>query len=249
VVRETVTASQYEPLKQAASQEYVPVAALAEELAAERRAWQDQDLEQVYGLEERTVKPEVWARLCDEAEQEIRSAVDVLDTRGKGKALKVRRDSFAAWLGVEVRPKPEWAGDYEVVSDKEWIKVLANRDSLLALRRSLVEVPLGTSNRVIGDAQRSGVRILIEAVCTKLKTGLELRWPELRTLEIIAGEIAEQFDGEDPFKPVFREAIEKAKASVQRLAGISSKYGDDVAIAEPADEELQEWRDLVERNS
>jgi hypothetical protein len=47
--------------------------------------------------------------------------------------------------------------------------------------------------------------------------GLEQYWSELRALEIVIGEVAEQLDGEDPMLPETRALLEEAKAACQEV--------------------------------
>ncbi len=40
---------------------------------------------------------------------------------------------------------------------------------------------------------------------------MRMRWEDIRALEIVIGEIAAEFDGEDPLRPLIREALERRK--------------------------------------
>ncbi len=116
LVREPMTETAYQDLVKKASLEYVPLAKLAETLALEERAWADDDLEQLRWAGDRVVKPEAWRRLVGGAAARLLAAASAgdLEAKGSGKALRIKRASFDAWLGRAVTPYPDWARGYDI---------------------------------------------------------------------------------------------------------------------------------------
>jgi hypothetical protein len=102
LVREPITASEHARLLHHESQEFAPVAELAQLLAEEQRAWTDADLHEVPWLGELLVSQEAWSRLCAEAEKQLREAVKAGELEAHGRA---RRCASAV-----VPSTPGWAG-------------------------------------------------------------------------------------------------------------------------------------------
>jgi len=76
-----------------------------------------------------------------------------------------------------------------------------------------------------------------------LRAALVLRWQELRAVEIVWDEIAEEF-GEDPVHSALRNEVRDSKATVRRLV---ASLGRKPTLVEPTEAILDGARDLVRR--
>lgn len=246
VAREAISQSRYQLLQAELAKEYVPLGELADELVAERRAWGDDDLEDVGWTTEFIVKPDSWQRLSDAAADEIREAAGEMETKGKGASLRIKRSSYSRWLGQPVKPRPEWAAEYQVLPDEEWFPVAVNNRSLQHLRQALQTIPL---DRIVEAPAERGLGRLIDALATKQQRSLEMRWSELCALEVVLAEMSEHFNGEDVLRPVFRERIDWAKDTIKRLIRLCSVCDREPQLGKPHQEDLHAWRGFVERNA
>jgi hypothetical protein len=61
----------------------------------------------------------------------------------------------------------------------------------------------------------------IDEVVSKLKKtlreGVEEQWRQLRAVELVLGEVAEQFDGEDPAMPDVRHVVDQTNEKLRAL--------------------------------
>lgn len=73
---------------------------------------------------------------------------------------------------------------------------------------------------------------------------LSVRWQELRAVELVTGEIAVSFDGEDPLHPEVRGWIETSR---QQVASVHERLGDRRRLPDPGDDDLEVTRDLIEQ--
>ncbi len=78
----------------------------------------------------------------------------------------------------------------------------------------------------------------------RVRSGIELRWTDLRLVETVVEEIAAEFDGEDPLGPKTREAIDATRESLGVLARHVERLGD-VDLREPTEEEVAGLRAQV----
>ncbi len=195
LTREPLTETAYQDLVKKASNEYVPLAKLAETLAGVERAWSDADLESVPWSGDLVVKSEAWLRLAHDAADRLLNAASAgdLEAKGSGKAMRIKRASFDAWLGRADTPDPEWAGGYDVRPDDESARVDGDRKSLAHLQLAL-EKPV--TDRSGG---RTSLSTVIEGHIAALQAGIQMRWEDVRALEIVIDEIAAEFGGEDRF--------------------------------------------------
>src|SRR5215211_4099544 len=244
VAREPITRSEYEQLVLKAEGEYLPVEMLAKELVEERRNWADEDLEEVGWSQQLVVRDEAWARLCREAEAELRQAAKVgeIEARGSGKRLRLKRASFDAWLVRPVTVFPDWAGGYDVMPDERWAHVESGRSSLRELREAIEEPLKALTGQ---DDKHLYLSSLKESVEQRLVRGMELRWVDLQLAEMLVAEIADAFDGEDPLKPATREALDKTRQELEELFEHARYLGLSMEKREPTEEELEESRESL----
>jgi hypothetical protein len=86
---------------------------------------------------------------------------------------------------------------------------------------------------------------IARALVTAIREGLPQRWGELRAIEIVVGEIAEEF-GEDPLRPDARAMLEGAKETCLQLQKDISPYVEPFELAEPTSDQVELSRRLVE---
>jgi hypothetical protein len=248
VAREPISESDYRRLVEKTSAQYASVETLAKILAEHHRAWSAEDLEAFGSFEELVVNDEAWARVCGQAEAEIREAVarGELEGRGKGKNLEVRCGSFDAWFGGPVTTRPMWADGYEVRPESDEAKTQADLVTLSHLQEALATGPF---SRIVDDGATAGegtVTSLAEVMEDGLRQSIPLRWHELRAVELVIDLVAAEFDGEDPLKPVYRADINLAKAILERLARYLECYGKACEFTEPPEEDVEGTRALLE---
>jgi hypothetical protein len=86
---------------------------------------------------------------------------------------------------------------------------------------------------------------MVRAVLFGIKQGLEQHWCELRSIEIVLAEVAEEFDGEDPLQPDVRALLDGCLASCTTLRDQVADYVA-VELPEPAEKDIALVRRLIE---
>ena len=107
----------------------------------------------------------------------------------------------------------KWAGGYDVVPDHRAVHAAADRRMLVHLREAIEETPLSRLVDRELPKEDCGLDGLITALQDQLRHGLALRWTEVLATERVLAEIAAEFDGQDPLKPGYRDALNKTKAT------------------------------------
>ncbi len=247
VSREPISESEHRRLVERTAAGYVRVDLLATVLAEERRAWSDEDLEEVTWAGERVVKHEAWNRLRGEADAEIRraAAAGELVSKGKGKDLRVRSGSFDTWLGREPVAYPTWAGGFEVRPDDD-PRVEADQRNLEHLQKALTQTPLARMVEGELPADEDSVSDLAELLEESMKRAVVQAWQELRAVEVVLDEAAAEFDGEDPLRPRLRQDLDQARETLQKLRAYLWHRDESYELAEPGEEELDAARRLIE---
>ena len=72
-------------------------------------------------------------------------------------------------------------------------------------------------------------------------------WDELQATRVVLDEVAEEFDGEDPLKPAFREDLGQAIEQVQRVREMFCELFEQVELPEAGTETVEEVRALIKR--
>ncbi len=88
---------------------------------------------------------------------------------------------------------------------------------------------------------------MVRALLAGIKDGLEQHWRELRSLEIVIGEAAEEFDGRDLLREDDRKRLDDAKATCVTVHEAVQPYVEPFALPEPADDDVELVRTLVQR--
>jgi hypothetical protein len=255
--REPVTRSQHEQQLKAAREKTVLASELAETLAEEYEGWTDSDLEPQEGEEEPLVKQEAWKRVCKEKERELARLVEqgVLVGGRKGRRLTVQAGSFYDWLGEPVPVLPDWGFEFEVLPDKQADEVRrlqeARRHTQEECRRAPLSLVLDLprprrETRRPRTGSHRGEEIA-EAVGTRLGEGIQLRWQELRSIELVLQEVAGEFDGEAPTRPWERQALDDGKKRLEELHLAAQTYVGPFKLPGPDEEEMEQVREVIRR--
>jgi len=247
VARETITESEYRKKLEASANTFAPVRDLAVLLCEDRRAWKDEDVEEVGWTREPIVSDAAWKRLMDEAEGDLRELAvsGVLDSRGKGSSLKIRRGSFDAWIGRHASVFPEYANVYDIQPDERWPHVEADRRTLKYLQEAIRETPLQRGVEVDGEVVT--VSTLAEKMAATIRLGLEVRWIDIVAIDRVLAEVALEFNGEDPLKPILRDALEKARREHGEICQSLQAHGCDVELPEVTEGDIADVRRLIEK--
>jgi len=160
----------------------------------------------------------------------------------------VNAGSFHDWLGVPTPVIGDWgeAIGYPDTVDPDHIEKQAElRLLLLDLLASVSpeQQALGMVGRSAprGDAPGAALPSLDEG----LVTGLQGCWEGLESARIVADEVAEEFEGEDPLLLDLREWLEEGREIVQRVAQGLQVLNIAFELEEPSSEALALLRDTV----
>jgi hypothetical protein len=242
--KEPVTRSQHEQQLKAAREKTVPASELAETLAEEYKGWTQADLEpQAHG--EPQVTDAAWERVLGEKEREIAQLVDeglLVGTR-KRRRLYVNTGSFYDWLGKPVPLFPDKQAD-EVRRLQE-ARRHAEEECRLAPLSLVLDLPRRKTRRP-GKGSPKGEEIA-EAVGTRLREGIQLRWRELRSIELVLEEVAGEFNGEAPTRPWEREALDEGKKQLEELHLAAQTYVGPFKLPGPDKEEMEQVREVIRR--
>jgi hypothetical protein len=233
----------------------VPASELAETLAEEYEGWTDSDLEPQEGDGEPQVTDAARGRVLGEKEREIARLVDqgVLVGNRKGRRLYVNTGSFYDWLGKPVPVLPDLGWEFQVFPDKQADEVRrlqearrhTQEECRLAPLSLVLDLPRRKARRP-GKASHKGEEIA-EAVGTRLREGIQLRWRELRSIELVLEEVAGEFDGEAPTRPWEREALDDGKKRLQELHLAAQTYVGPFKLPGPDKEEMEQVRQAIRR--
>jgi hypothetical protein len=102
----------------------------------------------------------------------------------------------------------------------------------------------------IRDEEGQSTTIVVEltkALIDHLRVGIACQWQEIRAIEMLAEEIAEEFEGDDPMMPELRSVFEEAKAGLSDIAGALGRFGIETDLPEPGEDVMNRVRLLVQR--
>jgi hypothetical protein len=253
--KEPVTRSDYEQQLKAAREKMVPASELAETLAEKYEGWTDSDLEPQKGDGEPQVTDAAWERVLGEKEREIARLVDqgVLVGTKRRRRLYVNTGSFYDWRGKPVPLFPDWGWEYQVFPDKQADEVRRLQE---ARRRTQEECRLAPLSLVLDLPRRRNRRPrnasprgeeIAEAVGTRLREGIQLRWQELRSIELVLEELSREFDGEEPTRPWEREALDNGRKRLEELHRAAQTYVGPFKLPGPDKEEVEQVREAIRR--
>jgi hypothetical protein len=84
-------------------------------------------------------------------------------------------------------------------------------------------------------------------VGTRLREGIQLRWRELRSIELVLEELAREFDGEEPTRPWEREALDDGKMRLEELHRAAQAYVGPFKLPRHDKEEMEQMREAIRR--
>ena len=252
---EPITRSEYQQRLAAARDEMVPAPELAKILAEQHEGWADEDLEPQKGGGEPQVTDAAWERVLGKKEGELARFAEqgVLVGGRKGRRLTVQAGSFYDWLGKPVPFIPDWGSEFEVFPDKQADEVRRLQEARRHTQEECQSAPLSLvldlarrKPRRPRNASPQGEEIA-EAVGTRLREGIQLRWRELRSIELVLEEVAEEFDGEAPTRPWEREALDNGKKRLEELHRAAQTYAGAFQLPGPDEEETEQVREVIRR--
>lgn len=95
------------------------------------------------------------------------------------------------------------------------------------------------------DVEYPRAEQLCDLLAEKLRAGISLRSQELDALDVVLGEIAEEFDGEDPIKPSVRAIVEETRVELERLRRDAKQYLGGSDTEDRTNEQVAALRRLV----
>jgi len=88
---------------------------------------------------------------------------------------------------------------------------------------------------------------LTEALIGRLRDGIACQWQEIRSVEILVQEVADEFEGEDPMTPELRAVFEQAKTGLTDVAETLDRCGIETEMPEPTEDVLDKIRLVAHR--
>ena len=87
----------------------------------------------------------------------------------------------------------------------------------------------------------------VRALVVGIRSGLELHWCELGSIEIGIDEVAVDFDGEDPLRADTRAMLDDSKSKCLQVHEDIQLYVAPFALPEPSEDDIALVRKLIER--
>jgi hypothetical protein len=247
---EPITKSEHRRLVKKARQQMVPVAELAEVLVEGYEGWTEADVEPAEDPDDGpVVRQKPWDRLLAEKKRELARLVEegVLAGKRSGRRLLINNGSFYDWLGEPVPLSPEWGNGYCVLPDDQAERVERLKKERLDAQEAIPRSP--TSPVVALLEKRLGRRVTEREGCwdeamaalrDSLREGIPWCWQELRAVETVLDEVAQEFDGEDPLVPALRRVLDKTRQDLVELHPLLGFVDVEVELPE-VDEERVAW--------
>jgi len=165
-----------------------------------------------------------WKRVYSEKKSELTSLVEegALQGTRKSKRLLINAGSFFDWMGEEAPVWPDWGLEFDIIPDSQAKEGDRRRRARESARQSLVRGPSFTPllRRASGkdkgsgrDGVGSGVDGMVAALEDRLREGASTWWQGLVAAERVVDEVASEFGGEDPLRPVERDAARRPSAA------------------------------------
>ena len=245
---EPITVSEHRRLVDEARAEMLPVADLAETLVEGYDGWIEADMEPGGDDDEQVVKDKAWNRLLAEKKRELTRLVQegVLAGKRRGRGFLINNGSFYDWLGDPVPVCPDWGTGYDVLPDDQTERVERLKRERLRALEVLSRSPASPILEFLEE--RLGRRVTerqerwdeaMAALREQLREGVPWCWQEVRAVETVLEEVAEEF-GEDPLLPPVREVLAKTR---EDLVGLQHPLLDavdvEVELPEPDEERVE----------
>ena len=173
-----------------------------------------------------------------------------LQSRGKGKALRVELGPFYDWLGEPAPVEPEWAKAYDVRADFD-NEVRAHRfgrDRAWKAYRWGPTTPIPhVGDLELDEGEPSRMDEIVAAHKERMRSGVEEQWRLLGAVEPVVGEVAVEFDGDDPALPVLRQVLDHSREKLEELHGETERFTGPFELPEPDEEDVAFVREIAER--
>lgn len=251
--KEPVTESGLRLREQELRAERLTLAQAAEMLVEGHDGWTPADYD---GDGQDVVTDEAWSRVLREKKRQLSDAIKAgaLRASGKGGRARLTMGALHDWLDEPMPVFPDWGCDHDVFPDEradEVARLQAERGRVQALVRrapGVMNLPYELSRPPKPDPDKASYGDdLAHALAWTIRDGVQTRWRELRCVDVVLGEAAEEFDGEDPLRPDARELFEEAKGTVREVRDEMLPYAGEFELPEAGEEELALTRKLVER--
>lgn len=257
--REPITKSEHRRLVERARSEMLPARELAEILTERCDSWTEADMVASSDEEAELVSYEAWERVRATKEKEIARLVEegVLEGKRTRRRVVVNAGSFYDWLGEPVPVSPKWGLEFEVFPDKQADTVRRLQKERQAAREALSGAPSDSAlepvfRRFCADHRWSretpswGDQVA-DALSGSLRDGIEECWRSLGAIEVVTGEIAVEFDGEDPLLPDVRGILDDVRKELEELHPQVQAYVGEFALPEPDEDAMAVVRKIVAR--
>jgi hypothetical protein len=253
---EPITESEHKRLVDDARAEMVPLADLAETLVERYDGWTEADMEPGGDDDEPVVKDKAWNRVLAEKKRELTRLVGegVLAGKRRGGGLLISNGSFYDWLGEPVPLCPDWGKGYDVFPDDraEQAKSLkrARLNAWEAVSKSPASPILERLEEAVGRSVTERQERWDEAMAAlreRLREGVPWCWQELRAVETVLDEVAQEFDGEDPLVPPVRNVLDKAHQELADMPQFLGALHVEVELPEPDEERVDALRQRLLR--
>ena len=197
--------------------------------------------------------PQAWQRVKGEKQGEIAALVKdgTLQANGKGKSLRVELGPFYDWLGEPAPVEPEWARAYDIRPDDQEDVVKAHqfgRERTWKAYRWGPTVPIPyLPDLELDTGGPSRVDEVVAEHKKRMRSGVEEQWRLLGAVERVVGEVAVEFDGEDPALPALRHVLDHSRERLEELHGETERFTGPFQLTDPDDEEVAFVREIAER--
>ena len=250
---EPITESEHKRLVDEARAEMVPVADLAETLVERYQGWIEADMEPGADDDEQVVKDKAWNRLLAEKKRDLTRLVEEGTLAGKrsGRRLLINNGSFYDWLGEPVPLCPDWGKGYDALPDDQAGQVESLKKARLRAQEAIAASP--TSPILEYLQERVGHSVTerqdrwdeaMAALRERLREDTPWCWQELRAVETVLEDVAQEF-GEDPLIPPVRNVLDKAHQELADLPTLLDAVHVEVELPEPDEERVAELRERL----
>jgi len=251
---EPITESEHRRLVETARAEMLPVAELAETLVERYDGWTEADMEPGgEDSDEQVVKDKAWNRLLAEKKRELTLLVQegVLASRRRGRGLLINNGSFYDWLDDPVPVCPDWGIGYDVLPDDQAGQVESLKKARLHAQEAIAASPASPILEFLEE--KLGRRVTerqerwdeaMAALRESLREAVPWCWQEVRAVEMVLEEVAEEF-GEDPLLPPVRQVLDKTRQELVELRLLLAFVDAEAELPEPDEERVtflrQRW--------
>jgi hypothetical protein len=139
-------------------------------------------------------------------------------------------------------PAPDRGLSYAVYPDSEGVKVKQLAEERAAIWEGFRRVPCSVFAEPSDEPSR--MEEAFQALVDRLKRQVVEYWVDLRGIEFLVGEAAEEF-GEDSALPVVRQIIDWMRQELNELRdNLKTSHGVEIELPEPSDDRMAMLREL-----